>query len=45
MNADFSVVQAVLIDLRVDKYCTYMLQSIVYEHYSLEKYDVPKVKV
>jgi hypothetical protein len=45
INADFSIVQAVLIDLRFGKYCTYMLQLIVYEHYSLEKCDVPKDKV
>jgi hypothetical protein len=43
MNADFSAVQTVLIDLRSDKYCNCVLQSKVYEHYSLEKYDLAEV--
>jgi len=45
MNADFSVVRAVPIHLRFDKYFTYVVQSIVYDHYSLEKYDLPNVQV
>ena len=45
MNADFSVVQAVLIDLRFDKYRSYVLYSIMYEHYSLEEYGLQIVKV
>jgi len=45
MDANFLVVQAVLIDLGFDKDCTYVLQSIVYEHYSLQKHDLLKVKV
>jgi len=45
MNDDFLVVRTLLIDFRFDKYCTYVVQSIVYDHYSLEKYDLPKVLV
>lgn len=45
MNAEFSVVQAVLIDLRFDKNRSYVSHSIMDEHYSIEKYGLPIVKV